>query len=73
MFKVTEYAALKKGLFSEIPVGGRLRFFINQWIQITDDKWVLSTIKNGHKLEFQSLPPFKGIRETPVTVKNTIF
>ena len=36
----------------EIPVGDRLRYFINHGEQITDDKWVLSVIKEGYKLEF---------------------
>ena len=35
-----------------------------------DDKWILSTIANGYKLEFQSLPPFSGIRETVVNANN---
>ena len=57
---------MAKGRYPEIPVGGRLKFFIDQWKQITDDKWVLSTMANGYKLEFQSLLPFSGIRETVV-------
>ena len=61
---------MAKGRYPEIPVGGRLKFFIDQWKQITDDKWVLSTIANGYKLEFQSLPPFSGIRETVVIANN---
>ena len=61
---------MAKGRYPEIPVGGHLKFFIDQWKQITDDKWVLSTIANGYKLEFQSLPPFSGIRETVVNANN---
>ena len=59
-----------KGRYPELPVGGRLKFFIDQWKLITDDKWVLSTIANGYKLEFQNLPPFSGIRETHVNANN---
>ena len=59
-----------KGRYPELPVGGRLKFFIDQWKLITDDKWVLSTIANGYKLEFQNLPPFSGIRETHVNASN---
>lgn len=51
-------------------MGGRLRFFTDQWRQITDDKWVLSTIAKGYKLEFQSWPPLSGIKETRVNAKN---
>ena len=59
-----------KGRYPELPVGGRLKFFIDQWKLITDDKWVLSTIANGYKLEFQNLPPFSGIKETHVNASN---
>ena len=51
----------------ELPVGGRLKFFIDQWRKITDDKWVLSTISKGYKLEFQSFPPRTGIIQTRAT------
>lgn len=56
----------------EIPVGGRLKYFINHWEQITDDKWVLSVIKKGYKLEFVKIPPNTGIRQTRVSAKHTI-
>ena len=54
----------------EIPVAGRLRFFLPQWEKITNDQWVLSTIKEGLKLEFLSIPPFSGVKETHVNVQN---
>jgi ribonuclease HI len=50
----------------EIPVGGRLRFFADHWDRITDDRWVLDTIRHGYKLEFQEIPNFNGIRKTVV-------
>ena len=51
----------------ELPVGGHLKFFIDQWKKITDNKWVLSTISKGYKLEFQSFPPQTGIIQTRAT------
>ncbi|MCG8045731.1 MAG: hypothetical protein JAY66_08610 [Candidatus Thiodiazotropha taylori] len=58
------------GQFPEIPVGGRLKFFVDQWKLITDDQWVISTIRDGLKLEFLKIPPFSGIKETVVNVQN---
>ncbi|MCG7876485.1 MAG: reverse transcriptase domain-containing protein [Candidatus Thiodiazotropha endolucinida] len=54
----------------QIPVGGRLRFFLANWKKITDDQWVLSVIEEGYKLEFVQKPPQSGIRETSVPRKN---
>ena len=31
--------------FPEIPVGGRLSLFMNEWKKITNDKWVLEIIQ----------------------------
>ena len=39
----------------QISVGGRLRFFMENWGKITDDQWVLSVIEEGYKLEFALL------------------
>ena len=60
-----------RGRFPEIPVGGRLKFFHREWQKITQDQWVLSTIKEGLKLEFIAKPPFSGIRKTNVNVQNS--
>ena len=30
---------------SEIPVGGRLKSFVKEWENITNDQWVLSVVK----------------------------
>ena len=51
-------------LRQEIPAGGRLSYFIDQWEKITDDQWVLSILKSGHLLEFRKVPKFYGIKET---------
>lgn len=56
---------------SEIPVGGRLKYFVHQWEAITNDQWVLSVLKQGYKLEFQQIPPSTGIRQTHANVKHT--
>ena len=54
----------------KIPVGGRLKYFWKEWTNITEDKWVLSIIKNGYLLEFHQNPPFSGVKQTNVNVKN---
>jgi hypothetical protein len=56
---------------AEIPVGGRLRFFLENWNKITDDQWVLSIIQEGYKLEFIEKPPQSKIRKTLVSLKDT--
>ena len=50
----------------EIPVGGGLRFFFQNWKKITDDQWVLSVIKASYKLEFIQKPHQRGIKQTSV-------
>ena len=54
----------------EIPVGGRLRFFLENWKKITNDQWVLSVIEEGYKLEFSGHPPQTGIKQTSVQREN---
>lgn len=49
-----------------IPVGGRLQNYIHNWEKITNDQWVLDTIKNGLKIEFMQIPKFAGIKQTRV-------
>ncbi|MBV2113508.1 MAG: reverse transcriptase-like protein [Candidatus Thiodiazotropha sp. (ex Ctena orbiculata)] len=41
----------------QIPVGGRLAHFAQNWQEITTNKWVLSVIKRGYKIPFTDLPP----------------
>ena len=52
--------------FPQIPVGGRLSHFYENWKQITSDLWVLDLIQKGYKLEFEEFPPFLGIKHTKV-------
>ena len=54
----------------KIPVGGRLKFFVDRWESITDDSWVLETIQNGLKFEFISHPIYSEIRKTTVHAQN---
>ena len=42
--------------YPDFPVGGRLTFFVEQWEELTDNKWILSTFGNGFKILFKSLP-----------------
>lgn len=56
--------------FPEIPVGGRLKYFVQEWEKITQDQWVLSVIRDGLKFEFTAKPPYTGIRHTNVNVQN---
>ena len=37
-------------------MGGRLHLFLTEWSSIAADSWVLSVIKDGLPLEFESLP-----------------
>ena len=39
-----------------IPVGGRLAHFAQNWAEITDDKWVLSLIRKGYRIPFKERP-----------------
>ena len=61
-----------KACHPEIPVGGRLIYFLDEWKQITNDQWVLSIIKEGYKLEFVQIPQNTGIKITTVPAKNQI-
>ena len=39
-----------------IPVGGRLAHFAQNWAEITDDKWVLSVVRKGYRIRFLKHP-----------------
>ena len=39
-----------------IPVGGRLAHFAQDWAKITDDKWVLFVIRDGYRVPFLERP-----------------
>ena len=45
----------------DIPVGGRLAHFVEQWEEWTDNKWVLSIVRNGFKIPFKSVPPLSVV------------
>ena len=40
----------------DLPVGGRLGHFANNWEKVTKDKWVPSVEKNGYKIPFDEKP-----------------
>ena len=46
-----------RGRFPEILVGGRLKLFHRERQNITQDQWVLLTIKEGLKLEVLTKTP----------------
>lgn len=50
-------------------MGGRLRSFAGEWRGITSDRWILSTLFEGYRLEFTT-PPVRGssirFRATPL-------
>ena len=43
------------------PVGGRLKFFAENWEEITSDPWVLRTVREGLTLKFKSRPPLSTV------------
>ena len=45
----------------DIPVGGRLAHFVEQWEELTDNKWVLSIVRNRLKIPFKSVPPLSVV------------
>ena len=55
----------------DLPVGGRLGHFSDRWAEITKDSWVLSVVRTGYMLPFDSNPPlspsplFLGQNESP--------
>ena len=55
----------------EIPLGGRLKFFVKEREKITNDQLVLSVLKQGYKLEFQAIPTRAGIGQTCANVRDT--
>ena len=57
--------------FPHIPVGGRLKFFLDEWKKITNDQWILSVIEEGYKLDFLEKPPHLGIKQTSLSFENT--
>ena len=42
-------------------MGGRLAHFVEQWKEFTDNKWVLSIVRNGFRIPFQTKPPLSSV------------
>jgi hypothetical protein len=51
-------------LRQQLPVGGRLSAFVEEWHKIGADAWVLKTLHEGYRVPFSSLPP---LTDTPVS------
>ncbi|CAC5420875.1 unnamed protein product [Mytilus coruscus] len=49
---------------------GGENILIQEWESITDDQWVLKTLQEGLKLEFQETPHLTGIKHTSVNARN---
>ena len=45
----------------DIPVGGRLGHFVEQWGELIHNKWVLSIIRDGFRIPFRSTPPLSSV------------
>ena len=43
------------------PVGGRLRLFHHKWRAITEDEWLLQTLRDGYRIEFTSPCPLTSV------------
>ena len=46
---------------ADIPVGGRLAHFAEKWEEITDNKWVLSIVRNGFRIPFIKILPLSSV------------
>ena len=42
-------------------MGGRLAHFVEKWEEITDNKWVLSIVRNGFRIPFIKIPPLSSV------------
>ena len=45
----------------DIPVGGRLAHFVEQWRELTNNKWVLSIVQDCFRIPFKSTPPLSSV------------
>ena len=53
-------------LLVEIPVGGRLNHFLQQWCELPDlDPWVLLVIQDGYKIPIAAPPPLLHLQKMP--------
>ena len=44
--------------------------FVEKWESVTDDEWVLTTIREGLQLDFKIIPKNTGIKHTHVNAQN---
>uniref|UniRef100_A0A8C6V9Q9 Decaprenyl diphosphate synthase subunit 2 n=1 Tax=Naja naja TaxID=35670 RepID=A0A8C6V9Q9_NAJNA len=49
----------------QIPIGGRLQMFADQWDASTTDAWVRNTVRFGLALEFRASPDFSWPAPSP--------
>ena len=45
----------------DIPVGGRLAHFVEQWGELINSKWVLSVIRDSFWIPFRSTSPLSSV------------
>ena len=45
----------------DIPVGGRLAHFVEQWGELIHNKWVLSVVRDGFRMQVRSTPPLSSV------------
>ena len=48
-----------------LPLGGRIRHFVDNWRKITDNQWVLSVVEKGYQIPLRSLPNQSKIPKNP--------
>ena len=48
-----------------IPLGGRIKYFIDNWRVVTDNEWVLSVVEYGYQIPLKSVPVQKKIPKNP--------
>lgn len=47
--------------------GGRLQHYADQWLHVIMDRWVVSTVSQGYRIEFTDHPPLvTHVRSTPL-------
>ena len=51
-------------------MGGRLAHFVEKWEEITDNKWVLSIVRNGFRIPFIKIPPLSSV---PIRMSQSSF
>jgi hypothetical protein len=55
------------------PVGGRLAQFAQEWESLTEDQWVLDTVRIGCRIDFTGAPPpDSGVRSTPIPKQSAL-